>query len=477
MRKELIHFELKYWLLRPLTVALMLLWMVILTGAYSRSSAVTNEISKRQQQLLALQRIQRLKHLRLLDSFSMGLKKPADVWNDPTNAYLVGLEYGQRYLIKRPLPLAAFSTGHRDIHHSVGAINTAADHWFMALKKSERLSNPHNTLFGNLDPSFAMLFLLPLLIIVCNYNIVSAEREAGRLSLIAAQGLSIRQWILYRTGFRFLAITSVTVLALLIGFSMFKVADTAATIALPAFLIAVVLYSAWWHALCALVNLYKTGSHLNAGVLFTTWIAQVIVVPALAAVLTTVIRPVEGKMKLIDEVRQTLTAFDKKNSLLLNEYFTDHPQFVATDSSNVMPAFVYRYVIKYTHTLDSLTPVMNAYKKNALQQAQVAGYMSLISPAMLFQELADEYAGNSQTQFLQFEREADSIVRSWNNYINPRALANATVSKEEYRALPEPVFETQIAIGNVWYLHAGLLVWLAGLLIMIKWRLRKFSVA
>jgi ABC-2 type transport system permease protein len=222
MRKEIIQFEWKHWLLRPLTVLLMLAWMAVLTATYCLSNAATQDIRLRQHELSSSQQIKRTAHLAQIDSFVAGLKKPVDVWGDPTNAYLTGLDYGRRYLMKQPLPLAAFSYGHRQIHAGTATINTAADNWFIALKKSEKLINPHNGIFGNIDPAGALLFLLPLLIIAFNFNTISAEREAGRLSILAAQGLLIRQWIWYKVGFRFLAITSLTVLTILLNHWFFN---------------------------------------------------------------------------------------------------------------------------------------------------------------------------------------------------------------------------------------------------------------
>jgi ABC-2 type transport system permease protein len=344
------------------------------------------------------------------------------------------------------------------------------------LKKPEKLINPHNSIIGNIDPAGALLFLLPLLIIAFNFNIISAEREAGRLPILAAQGLLTRQWIWYKVGFRFLAITSLTVLTLLLNHWFFSEAREGSGKAMAGFMLAIALYSAFWHTLSAAINLYKKTSDFNAGLLFAIWIAQVMVIPGLATVIGTVVRPTEGKVKLIDEVRQTLTTFDRKNSQLLDQFYTDHPRFAAKDSANVMPVFVYKYIIKYMHTLDSLTPVMNDYKRDAWRQAHAVTRISVISPSMIFQELADELAGNSQTQFLQFQLQADSMVRNWNDFINPKALGNQPLGREVLSGMTEPVFLTKISAEKVWWLTGSMAGWL-GLLLGLAYRqAKKFTV-
>ncbi|WP_205513998.1 DUF3526 domain-containing protein [Longitalea arenae] len=477
MRNEIIQFEWRHWLLRPVTLLLILAWVLVLTAIYGVSNASAKDNRLRQTDLLSAQQMKRTAHLAQVDSFVAGLKKPGGIWDDPTNAYLIGLDYGRQYFVKQPLPLTAFSYGHSHIHPAIATINTAADNWFIALKKSETLVNPHNSIFGNIDPAGAVLFLLPLLVIVLNFNIISAEREAGRLPILAVQGVSIRQWIWYKAGFRFLALTLITILTLLLNhWSGSSATMGAGGMAMTGFVVAVALYSACWHALSAWINLYKKSSDFNAGLLFAIWISQLMVIPGLTTVIGTALRPTEGKVKLIDEVRETLTEFDRKNSQLLDQFYTDHPHFAAKDSVNVMPLFVYKYVVKYMHTLEKLTPVMNHYKKDALEQAHTAEFTSVISPAMIFQELSDEFAGNSQTQFLLFQQQADSMVRNWNDYINPKALANQQLGREELSVLADKIYEPKVAVAKIGWLTGALFGWLGLLLLLVSREVRNFTV-
>lgn len=55
---------------------------------------------------------------------------------------------------------------------------------------------------------------------------------------------------------------------------------------------------------------------------------------------------VPGKMELINEVREKLTEYDQKNSLILDQFYTDHPQFVSSDCANMMLLFMYKLVIR-----------------------------------------------------------------------------------------------------------------------------------
>ena len=222
------------------------------------------------------------------------------------------------------------------------------------------------------------------------------------------------------------------------------------------------LYSALWHLACLLVNLFRKSSDFNAGILFTAWIAWVLVIPAISTAVVSTVKPIPGKVKLIDEVRETLTAFDQKNSQILDQFYTDHPQFVIKDSSKMMPQFMYKYMIKYRNTLHTLTPVMNNYKKKSLDQSKVGAYLSVLSPAMLFQEAADEVSGHSQTQFLLFQQYADSVNLEWNNYFTALSLANRYLTIEDFKNLPVPVYNTSVnqekLVGMIMALSGWLLL-------------------
>ncbi|VAW19634.1 hypothetical protein MNBD_BACTEROID01-1664 [hydrothermal vent metagenome] len=61
---------------------------------------------------------------------------------------------------------------------------------FKAVQDSPMLAK-----WGELTPSFVMLFLLPLLILWMTFNIISGEKEQGTYRLIRSQGVSSLKWL------------------------------------------------------------------------------------------------------------------------------------------------------------------------------------------------------------------------------------------------------------------------------------------
>lgn len=198
-------------------------------------------------------------------------------------------------------------------------------------------------------------------------------------------------------------------------------------------------------------------------------------VPALSAVTVSAVKPVPDKVKLVDEVRETLTKYDRKNAQILDQFYTDHPQFAIHDSSKMMPLFMFKYMIKYRHTLHSLTPLMDDYKREALAQSRTGSMVAALSPAMLFSEAADELSGHSQTQFLLYQQYADAVNLSWNNYFTPLSLANRYLTANEFKSLPAPTYQTGLNNSKVIAISLVLLAWVALTAVWAEQKIKQYK--
>ena len=85
-----------------------------------------------------------------------------------------------------PAPLADFSIGQADLLPSIGKLSL----WDpdVRLFSSYEFEDPVSLALGALDLSKAIVLVLPLLMIVLSFDVLSAERDAGRLGLTLAQG-------------------------------------------------------------------------------------------------------------------------------------------------------------------------------------------------------------------------------------------------------------------------------------------------
>ena len=83
----------------------------------------------------------------------------------------------------------------------------------------EEISNYERLINGNIDFSFLIIFLLPVLIIIMTYNINGLEKDFGFHKLISIQNNQVKIWIFTRMLFYLiLVLLSVNILILTVGF-------------------------------------------------------------------------------------------------------------------------------------------------------------------------------------------------------------------------------------------------------------------
>lgn len=100
-------------------------------------------------------------------------------------------------LVNETNPLTALTIGQRDVNASVQSLTIRG---LENQKYDTDLNNALNLLLGNLDFSFVLIYLFPLLIIAFTYNILSEEKEVGTWRLVAAQTPSVLGYLLKNYG-------------------------------------------------------------------------------------------------------------------------------------------------------------------------------------------------------------------------------------------------------------------------------------
>ena len=91
------------------------------------------------------------------------------------------LYYLKFAVISESSPLAALSIGQKDVTPSVQSVKILT---LEGQKYDTDLVNPTKLLFGNLDLSFIIVYVFPLLIIAFSYNLRSEEEEAGTWRMV-----------------------------------------------------------------------------------------------------------------------------------------------------------------------------------------------------------------------------------------------------------------------------------------------------
>lgn len=234
-----------------------------------------------------------------------------------------------------PSTLAFAALGMRDVAPYLLRVRLLGLH--SQLYESESV-NAELALPGRFDFAFVLVFLLPLVVIAISHDLVTSEREAGRLrALLATPGAARRVWH-RRVGLRYVLVLA----ALLLPFALGAAVAAAGWSAWLAVTLVVALYTAFWFGLSLLVAAIARSSALSATGLVGAWLGLVLLLPTLANAALTRAVPVAGGVDLVLEQRELVhSAWDLPKAAIFEPFFQTHPQF--SDTSPVTGRFHWKW--------------------------------------------------------------------------------------------------------------------------------------
>ena len=219
-------------------------------------------------------------------------------------------------------PLAGLSIGQSDVNPSIKRITIKT---FEAQKHDTDLINPMNLQSGNLDFAFVLIYLMPLLVIVFAFNVLSEETETGTWRLVAIQTKSKLKFIITKLSVRLLLLVAVLVLLFLMakivlgipfGIGLLLMSTTA------------LLYIVFWFAICFFVICFKKSSGFNALLLLSIWLVMLIVLPAGINAYVASKYPVpEALTTAIAQRDGYHTKWDTEKLPTIKKFYGHYPQF------------------------------------------------------------------------------------------------------------------------------------------------------
>ena len=133
---------------------------------------------------------------KVLNWFENDLSGPEDrSWVDVTDPYWA-IRYSPTYVIKEPSLLLPLGIGQAEQYGYYQKLSI----WSSPLDNDivEEISNYERLINGNIDFSFLILFLLPLLIIILTYNVRGLESDLKFHDLVSVQVGDYKKWVFYR---------------------------------------------------------------------------------------------------------------------------------------------------------------------------------------------------------------------------------------------------------------------------------------
>lgn len=218
--------------------------------------------------------------------------------------------------------LAGISIGQSDLNSHIQNVTILN---LEGQKYDTDLVNPMRLHVGNLDISFLIIFLFPLIIIALNFNILSEEIENGTWKMIVIQGKSSFQYLLKKLSIRVFFVLSILGLLLLLAKITLNIPFTKGFLQI---VLMSYLYLLFWFAICFFVFLLRKSSNTNAIVLLSSWLVLVVFLPVLINNYVTNKYPVEEAFTMTIKQRDEYhKKWDTDKKETINKFYAHYPQF------------------------------------------------------------------------------------------------------------------------------------------------------
>jgi ABC-2 type transport system permease protein len=185
------------------------------------------------------------------------------------------LYYLRFTLIKKPTNISAISIGQSDVNPLLQAVTIRG---IEGQKYDTDFENPSLLMSGNLDLSFVIIYLFPLVLIAMTFNLYSEEKELGTWRILAAQTSRRVSFLFKKLLVRILFVFAVLVCLLFMASVMLQIQMDQNFWAL---FLQSILYITFWSALCLWMVSLRKNSSFNALALISVWVVLTILIPAM----------------------------------------------------------------------------------------------------------------------------------------------------------------------------------------------------
>lgn len=283
--------------------------------------------------------------------------------------------------------LAALSIGMRDLNPSIHGVTIRN---LEEQRYDSDFYNPANVATGNLDFSFVLVLIFPLIIIAFCYNILSEEEENGTWKLLSVQSGNLGKIIDYKLFIRFVSVSTIYFTLLLIATYWITIPFT---VNYFLFIISGWLYIAFWFVLCRWIILFRKTSAQNALILLIVWIGINFIVPMSCNMLIQKIYPTQESLEAVMAQREGFhSKWDEPKQPTMNKFYKIYPQFKKyTIEENDSFTWTWYYAMQQMGDFEAANSSRN-YIEKMNQRNKVTEYLGYFFPSIHTQLIETQFA-------------------------------------------------------------------------------------
>ncbi|WP_109434263.1 DUF3526 domain-containing protein [Aquimarina sp. AU119] len=340
-------------------------------------------------------------------------------------------------------PLAGISIGQGDINPTVKRITIKT---FEAQKFDTDLVNPMNLQSGNLDLSFVIIYLFPLLVIVLTFNVISEETETGTWRLVSIQTKSklgfIVSKLLIRLGLLFVALIF-----------LFCLAKFILNIPINSGFLSILglsmLYIIFWFTLTFFVIVFKKSSGFNALLLLSIWLVLIVLLPAgINAYISSKYPVPEALSTAIAQRDGYHTKWDTDKLATIEKFYQHYPQFkkygYPTDGFN----WLWYYAMQQMGDDDSKTQ-QNALSEKIELRERTSKQIASVIPNMYIQLAFNLSAGTSMSQHIEYLNETEAFHERLRLFFYPKIFEEQHADTIDWNQFTPEYYNTKANLKPV----------------------------
>ncbi|MGQ3050185.1 MAG: DUF3526 domain-containing protein [Roseateles sp.] len=292
--------------------------------------------------------------------------------------------------------------------------------------------NPELALAGRFDFAFVAVYLLPLFLIALLHDLVSSERQSGRLgTLRALPGAGPSLWQ-RRAALR----AGLASLCVLLPAAAGALASGMPAGALAAVVVAVLAYVACWSGLALLVALRGGSSVANATTLMGAWAVLTLVLPTVGNAALARNVPVRQGVELMLAQRETVHGgWDRPREETLARFFQTHPQWQHTAP---LPAgFHWKWYYAFQQLGDeSVAPQVAAYRESLMARQRATDALGVALPGVGLQAVLHRVARTDLLAQLRYQDAVTAFHTRLRNHYYPYLFEARRFGADDFDRLP-----------------------------------------
>lgn len=366
------------------------------------------------------------------------LAKVADTYGKPDGDAGDAAYYTFLLTADPPSPLAFAAIGQRDVQPNVLRIRALGLQ--QQLYESETI-NAELALPGAFDFAFVAIYLAPLVAIALAHDLISGEREAGRLRLLLSMpGRAEAMWR-RRVGLRYALVLAALVLPLLAGLLLAgaPVMGGVGTVALVA------VYLAFWFGVCLIVGASVRTSATSAAALVGCWIALTLLLPTLANAAITRAVPVGKGIDLTLAQRELVHhGWDEPKADTFRRFLATYPQYRGKE------AFEGRFHWKWYYAMhqagdQAVAPQVAQYRASLAEREAWTQRVGWVLPSVAAQFMLHRLADTDLAAQLAYQDSIAAFHTQLRQFYYPYLFDDRPFTRADYARLPKYHFRAGTA--------------------------------